>query len=74
MVSFNIEPLGHIVAKEAESLLKKYGKTHGLRTLDALHLSTFSLISDSDWFFVVADENLCAVVRAMGYKAINPLV
>mgnify|MGYP001609919023 CR=1 FL=1 len=69
---FNIEPLGHAVVTEAESLLKKYGKMQGLRALDALHLGTFSLISEDNWFFVAADNVLCNVVQSMGFKTINP--
>jgi len=37
---FHVEPLGQMVLQEAEELLMKYGKTYGLRTLDALHLAT----------------------------------
>lgn len=70
---FNIEPLGQAVIKEAEALIKKYGKVLGLRTLDALHLSTFSLISESDWVFVAADENLCKTVKLLGCNFLNPL-
>ena len=40
-----IEPLGPTVVKEAERLLKQYGKNYGLRTLDALQLGTFNLIA-----------------------------
>lgn len=71
---FNIEPLGNAVAKEAELLIRQYGKTHGLRTLDAIQLGTFSLISENGWSFVASDENLCNVAILIGYKAINPLV
>lgn len=73
LTSFNIEPLGHAIVKETETLIKRYGKTMGLRSLDALHLGTFSLISEDDWSFVAADKGLCDVAQALGYKAINPL-
>ena len=52
---FRLEPLNRLVIDEARLLLKKYGKVHGLRTLDALHLGTFSLISEQGWCFVTAD-------------------
>ena len=58
---------------EAEKLLKKYGIHHGLRTLDALHLATFNLISEDEWIFVSADKQLNEVVKDMGYEIINPL-
>ncbi|MBI4746690.1 MAG: type II toxin-antitoxin system VapC family toxin [Deltaproteobacteria bacterium] len=70
---FNMEPLSHVIVLEAENLLKRYGKEHGLRTLDALHLGCFSLISESYWLFVSTDENLCKVAEHIGAKVINPL-
>ncbi len=71
--TFNVEPLGHAVIKEAESLVIQHGKSEGLRTLDALHPGTFNLIAEEDWVFVAADENLCKVVHQMGYRFINPV-
>lgn len=73
MITFNVEPLGNAIIKEAESLMKQYGKSYGLRTLDALHLGTFNLIAEKDWFFVASDETLCKVVHQIGYSVINPL-
>jgi len=70
---FNIEPLGHAVLEEAALLLKNHGKAHGLKALDALHLGTFSLISEEDWAFVATDESLCGVAKLIGYNTINPL-
>ncbi|MEA3436273.1 MAG: type II toxin-antitoxin system VapC family toxin [Thermodesulfobacteriota bacterium] len=73
IAEYNIEPLGHAVLEEAELLIKNYGRTYGLKTLDALHLGSFSLISEKDWSFVVADDNLCRVAEAIGFNTINPL-
>ncbi len=74
LADFNVEPLARAVLDEADSLLKEYGKIHGLRTLDALHLGAFRLISEEhDWFFVASDNNLCDVTEAMGFEIINPL-
>lgn len=74
LADFNLEPLGRAIVDEADSLLQNYGKTHGLRTLDALHLGAFRLISEpQDWFFVAADNNLCNVAKALGVETINPL-
>ena len=70
---FNMEPLSHVIVREAEDLLKRHGKEHGLRTLDALHLGCFSLISESYWHFVSTDENFCKVAEHIGAKVINPL-
>lgn len=71
--SFRVEPVGQAVMKEAESLLQNFGKTIGLRALDALHLGAFALIRQEDWFFVAADENLCRAAKSMGFGVINPL-
>ena len=71
--NFDVEPLGHTIINEAEHLLKRFGKTCGLRTLDALHLATFSLTSNADWHFVSTDKTLCDVVIANGFKVINPI-
>jgi predicted nucleic acid-binding protein len=73
LAAFNCEPFGHATIKEAETILKQHVKSHGLRTLDALQPSAFSLIAEQDWCFVSADENLCAVVKAQGYNTINPI-
>jgi len=73
IASFNIEPLGEAIINEAELLLKQYGKMQGLRTLDALHLGAFSLISEKDWSFVASDGNLCNIAQLMSFKTINPL-
>ena len=72
IVWFNVEPLGHAIMTEAESLIRKFAKTQGIRTLDALHLATFSLISGNDWLFVASDKTLCDIVQSMGFKTINP--
>ncbi len=73
IVSFNVEPLGQAIIREAESLMRKAGKRQGIRTLDALHIGTFTLISGDDWVFVAADKTLCGIIQSIGFKAINPI-
>ena len=73
LVLFNVEPLGQAILKEAEYLLKPYGKTKRVRALDALQLGTFNLISEKGWVFVAADDSLCKVVNDIGFETINPL-
>jgi len=73
IAGFNIEPLGHAVLDQAELFIKKYGRTYGLKALDALHLGAFSLIFENDWFFAVADDSLCKVAEVIGFTTINPL-
>ncbi len=64
-------PLGQAVTEEAERLLQQYGKTEGLRTLDALHLAGFSLLAEDGWQFVAADSVLSHVVQCEGWQAIK---
>jgi predicted nucleic acid-binding protein len=70
--SFFVERLGSAVIHEALSLLKMYAHDSGLRTLDAMHLATFNLISEKSWYFVAADRPLNDIVRKMGYNVIEP--
>jgi predicted nucleic acid-binding protein len=70
---FNVEPLGEAILREAELLLKKYGKRKRLRSLDALQMGTFSLISERGWYLVAADDILFEIAKDMGFAAINPL-
>ncbi|MCJ7683001.1 MAG: type II toxin-antitoxin system VapC family toxin [Desulfobacteraceae bacterium] len=73
IAGFSVEPLGHAVLERAEFFIKKHGRAYGLKALDALHLGTFSLISEKDWSFVVADNNLCKVAEVIGFTTLNPL-
>jgi uncharacterized protein len=70
---FNVEPLGEAILREAELLLKKYGKRKRLRSLDAPQMGTFSLISERGWYLVAADDILCEIAKDMGFAALNPL-
>jgi predicted nucleic acid-binding protein len=72
--AYFIEPVSSIVLQEAENLMKQFGKTHALKTLDSLHLSTFSLIAEEGWCFVAADRRLCLLVDEMGFRSLNPLM
>jgi len=71
--TFNVETMSCTIVTEAENLLKIYGKTYGLRTLDALHLAAFSLISESDWTFVTADIQQNEVAKEMNITTILPI-
>lgn len=58
----------------AEKLIRQYGPTQGLRTLDslqlgvALDLQTQGLITN----FICADHNLCTVAQSEGLSVVNP--
>ncbi|MCH8317868.1 MAG: type II toxin-antitoxin system VapC family toxin [Bacteroidetes bacterium] len=68
-----IEPLRPTIVKEAERLLKQYGRNYGLRTLDALQLGTFNLIAKEDWTFLGADTKFNGLLRDMNFSVINPM-
>lgn len=70
----NTKKIGRAVLNEAEALVKRLGKTSGLRALDAIHLATFSLFNQiEEMLFVAADEILLKAVKSIGARAINPL-
>lgn len=71
LVLFNVEPFGEAILKEAEYLLKAYGKTKRVRALDALQSGTFNLISEKGWIFVAADDFLCAIVKDIAGLIMN---
>jgi len=71
---FNTQKIGSAVLDEAEVLINRLGKSVGLRTLDAIHLATFSLVNQlQEMPFVAADDILLTAARSMGAKIINPL-
>ncbi len=70
--SFNIFPLGKFIIEESITLIKNFGNNYGLRSLDALHISSWILCSEEDWFFVSADETQLKVVNKINGKTINP--
>ena len=70
----NTKKIGRAVLNEAEALVKRLGRTSGLRALDAIHLATFNLFDDlEEMIFVAADDILLTAAKVMGAKAINPL-
>ena len=72
LLSFNVETIGPGVLKEAESLIDEYGMDFGLRTLDALHLGAFRLLSENDWIFITSDKNLAEVAKATDAQVLDP--
>ncbi|MFH1350842.1 MAG: type II toxin-antitoxin system VapC family toxin [Pseudomonadota bacterium] len=70
----NTKKIGRAVLNEAEALVKRLGRTSGLRALDSIHLATFNLFDDlEEMLFVAADDILITAAKAIGAKAINPL-
>lgn len=73
LVQFNLESMNQLILDEAGVMLQNFGKNYGLRTLDAIHLATFSLIAEKSWVFVCSDDILGIVVKELGFKLINPV-
>ena len=68
----NTKKIGRAVLNEAEALVKRLGRTLGLRALDAIHLATFNLFDELDEMpFVAADDILLNAAKSIGAKAIN---
>lgn len=70
----NTKKIGRAVLNEAEALVKRLGRTLGLRALDAIHLATFNLFDElEEMLFVAADDILLSAAQTIGAKAINPI-
>lgn len=70
----NAKKIGRAVLNEAEALVKRLGRTLGLRALDAIHLATFNLFDElEEMLFVAADDILLSAAQTIGAKAINPI-
>lgn len=68
---FTTIPMGADVLEEALSLIKFFGKDHGLRTLDAIHIAGWRIMAESHWHFVTSDKNQLSVVKLLKYKTIS---
>jgi predicted nucleic acid-binding protein len=73
LASFRVEPLHPRVLEVAVERLREHGTNQALRTLDALHLATFALVSAPNWQFVVADNRLYDIVVEEGITALHPV-
>ena len=63
-------PQASDIIKESRSLIMKFGKEFGLRTLDALHIAGWIMVAEPDWEFVSSDKNQLQVVAQLNYKTI----
>ncbi len=62
---FNIVPLAGDIIKETMQMIIRYGKDYGLRTLDAMHIAGWILVTEPSWFFVSSDINQLKVLNLM---------
>lgn len=67
---FNIIPLDSDTIQESQSLIERFGKNYGLRTLDALHIAGFNIMVGTAWHFVSSDINQTQVVKKLNHQTI----
>ena len=61
-----------MVAEETERVLDVYGRSHPLRTLDAIQIALYHVYSEDDTLFVCADQRLTAVLDHERPPTLNP--
>jgi len=67
---FTIIPLGSDIIEESKRLIEVYGKDFGLRTLDALHVAGWNMVTEPGWVFVSSDLNQIRVVEKQGQSVL----
>ncbi|MBE0638576.1 MAG: type II toxin-antitoxin system VapC family toxin [Bacteroidales bacterium] len=68
---FNIVPMAGDLMNETLTLIKRFGKENGLRTLDALHIAGWLAVAGYDWQFVSSDRNQISVVIGLNYETLE---
>lgn len=69
--AFTIIPLGSDIFEESKKLIEVYGKDFGLRTLDAMHVAGWNIVSEPGWIFVSSDLNQIRVVEKQGHRVLQ---
>lgn len=70
---FIIQPLTGPVIQKAKDLVRQYGNTKTLRSLDSLQMGACLIARTSeDWVFVCADNRLLEVAYEEGLRILNP--
>ena len=68
---FNVIPFGSDIIKESRSLIMRFGKLNGLRTLDALHIAGFTRLYKPEWYFVSSDKTQLSVIHLLKMQTIE---
>lgn len=61
-----------MVVEETERVLDIHGRSHPLRTLDAIQIAFYHVYSEDDTLFVCADQRLTTVLDREGRPTLNP--
>ncbi|NOT54243.1 MAG: type II toxin-antitoxin system VapC family toxin [Deltaproteobacteria bacterium] len=70
---FVIQPLTGMVVQKAKNLVRQYGNTKALRSLDSLQLAACLVAQTSkDWTFTCADSRLLEVAQEEELQILNP--
>ncbi|MEW6109979.1 MAG: hypothetical protein AB1632_12545 [Nitrospirota bacterium] len=64
-------PIVSSIVDSAIDLIDKYGKSNHIFSLDAMQIAAFSVITDDNTTFVCADRRLTALVKSLGYSALE---
>jgi uncharacterized protein with PIN domain len=67
---FNQFTMSGEIVQEAEQLIATYGKTIGLRSLDALHIACWILNSENNWIFVTSDAIQDKVIHRLNGESL----
>ena len=70
---FEILQVDSKVIDHAKILMKNIGKEYAIRTLDAIQLSSYTLLDDKNIIMINADKIFCSIVESLNYKVINPV-
>ena len=68
---FNVIPFGSDIVKESKSLIMRFGKENGLRTLDALHIAGFTRLYKPEWYFVSSDKTQLSIINLLKMQTIE---
>jgi hypothetical protein len=58
------------IVREAELLISTFGKTIGLRSLDALHIACWKLNEEKNWIFVTSDSIQYQIIQQLNGESL----
>lgn len=70
---FTIEPFLKSIRQEANNIISQIGIRQKIRTLDAIQLATYHLISDKNSVFVCCDHNLILAAKFFKNQTLTPV-
>lgn len=68
--NYKIESITTEIMDNTKEIIKEVGKELGIRTLDSIHLSSFQMIAEKNWKFVVSDKQLANIAKELEIEVI----